>query len=97
MVNYGMELAMVLNVSPILGPSKRTTLITTSATNARMIAYSTSPCPLSFGANNMRKFLSLKNMSEISDYTHDITKYGKLQPVVLAHFVTIYAKLTCIH
>ena len=64
MANYGMELAMVLKVSPILGPNRLTTLITTSATNAMMIAYSTSPWPLSFGANNMRKFLSLKNMSE---------------------------------
>ena len=54
---------MVLKVSPILGPSKRTTLMTTSATNARMIAYSTSPCPLSFGANNIRKILSLKKIS----------------------------------
>ena len=43
LANYGMELAMVLKVFPILGPSKLTTLITTIATNARMIAYSTSP------------------------------------------------------
>jgi len=41
--DYGMELAMVLKVSPILGPNRLTTLITTSATNAMMIAYSTSP------------------------------------------------------
>jgi hypothetical protein len=32
---------MVLKVLPILGPSKRMTAITTMATRARMIAYST--------------------------------------------------------
>ena len=64
LANYGMELAMVLKVFPILGPSKLTTLITTIATKARMIAYSTSPCPFSLGANNIGKFLSLKNISD---------------------------------
>lgn len=44
---------MVLNVLPILGPSKRMTAITTIATRARMIAYSTRPWPFSLGANNM--------------------------------------------
>jgi len=44
---------MVLNVLPILGPSRRITAITTIATRARMIAYSTSPWPCSLGANNM--------------------------------------------
>jgi hypothetical protein len=49
----GMELLIELNVLPILGPSRRTTAITTSATNARMIAYSTSPWPFSWMADNM--------------------------------------------
>ena len=57
---YGREFEMVLKVLPILGPSKRTTAITTRATSARIIAYSTSPCPLSFDANNMTEFLSIK-------------------------------------
>lgn len=59
-----MELDMVLKVLPIRGPSKRTTLITTRATNERIIAYSTSPWPLSFDANNMTEFLSLIKISE---------------------------------
>jgi len=50
---YGRELAMVLKVLPILGPSKRMTAMTTMATSARMIAYSTRPWPFSLGANNM--------------------------------------------
>ena len=50
---YGRELEMVLKVLPILGPSKRITAITTMATSARIIAYSTRPWPFSFGANNM--------------------------------------------
>ena len=41
--NYRRELLMVLKVLPILGPSKRMTAITTMATRARMIAYSTKP------------------------------------------------------
>ena len=40
---YGRELLMELNVLPILGPSKRITAITTIATKARMMAYSTRP------------------------------------------------------
>lgn len=40
---YGNELLMVLKVLPIFGPSKRITAITTMATRARMIAYSTRP------------------------------------------------------
>src|SRR5574341_779581 len=51
--DYGRELAMVLKVLPILGPSKRITAITTMATRARIIAYSTRPWPFSFGANNI--------------------------------------------
>ena len=50
---YGREFEMVLKVLPILGPSNRMTAITTMATSARMIAYSTRPWPFSFGANNM--------------------------------------------
>jgi hypothetical protein len=53
---YGRELEMVLKVLPILGPSKRMTAITTIATRARMIAYSTRPWPFSLGANNMVLF-----------------------------------------
>ena len=41
--SYGRELLIVLKVLPILGPSKRMTAITTIATSARMIAYSTRP------------------------------------------------------
>ena len=41
--DQGKELFIKLNVSPILGPISRTTVITTMATNERMIAYSTSP------------------------------------------------------
>jgi hypothetical protein len=36
------------------------TAMTTMATSARMMAYSTSPWPFSFGANNMIAFLSIK-------------------------------------
>ena len=61
MKHYGMEAVMVLKVLPSLGPSKRTTAITTMATNESTIAYSTRPCPLSSGVNNMTKFLSKKN------------------------------------
>ena len=50
---YGNELLIVLKVLPIFGPSKRITAITTIATSARMIAYSTSPWPFSLGANNI--------------------------------------------
>ena len=50
---YGNELLMVLKVLPIFGPSKRMTAITTMATRARMIAYSTRPWPFSLGANNI--------------------------------------------
>jgi hypothetical protein len=53
-----MELFIELNVLPILGPSKRMIAITTNATKAMMIAYSTRPWPLSWGANNMDEFLS---------------------------------------
>jgi hypothetical protein len=53
---YGRELAIVLKVLPILGPSKRITAITTMATSARIIAYSTRPWPFSLGANNMVRF-----------------------------------------
>ena len=67
---------MVLKVLPILGPSKRTTLITTRATNARIIAYSTSPCPLSFGANNMTEFLSLIKISEHHSQINSMTIQG---------------------
>jgi hypothetical protein len=52
------ELLIVLKILPTLGPIRRMTAITTTATRTRMIAYSTSPCPLSFGWNNMDKFLS---------------------------------------
>ena len=55
---YGRELLMVLNVLPILGPSKRMTAMTTIAIRARIIAYSTRPWPFSFGANNIVLFLS---------------------------------------
>jgi hypothetical protein len=52
------ELLMVLKIFPIFGPSMRRIAITTIATNTRMIAYSTNPCPLSCGCNNMDEFLS---------------------------------------
>ncbi len=42
-LNYGSELAIVLNVLPILGPRRRITAMTTMATRARIIAYSTKP------------------------------------------------------
>jgi hypothetical protein len=54
------ELLIVLKILPIFGPSRRTIAITTTATSTRMIAYSTSPCPLSCGYNNMDEFLSEK-------------------------------------
>ena len=55
---------MELKVLPILGPSKVMTAMTTMATRARMIAYSTRPWPFSFGANNMLIFLSKNVLSE---------------------------------
>src|SRR6266487_2999466 len=58
--DYGKELLIVLNVLPILGPSNRMTAMTTMATRARMIAYSTRPWPFSLGANNIITFLSIK-------------------------------------
>ena len=57
---YGNELLMLLNVLPILGPSKRMTAITTMAMSARMIAYSTKPWPFSLGAKSIITFLSIK-------------------------------------
>ena len=59
---YGKELLIVLKVLPTLGPSRRITAITTIATSARMIAYSTRPWPFSFGANNMVEILSKCNI-----------------------------------
>ena len=44
---------MVLNTLPMTGPSKRSIAITTMATSTRINAYSTNPCPLSFGKNNI--------------------------------------------
>ena len=41
--SYGKELLIALYVCPSLGPSNRTTATTTTATNERIIAYSTSP------------------------------------------------------
>lgn len=52
------ELLMVLKIFPTLGPIRRMIAITTMATNTRMIAYSTNPCPFSCGWNNMDEFLS---------------------------------------
>ena len=46
-------LLMVLNTLPIIGPSNIRTAITTMATRTRIKAYSTKPCPFSFGANNI--------------------------------------------
>jgi hypothetical protein len=50
----GIELLIELNVLPTLGPSRRMTAITTRATSAKIIAYSTSPWPFSSMADNMR-------------------------------------------
>ena len=44
---------MLLKMSPIAGPSRLKTTITTIATRTRINAYSTKPCPFSFGANNI--------------------------------------------
>jgi hypothetical protein len=52
------ELLIVLKIFPTFGPIKRMMAITTIATNTRMIAYSTNPCPFSCGWNNMDEFLS---------------------------------------
>ena len=57
-LSFYKELLIVLKVLPIFGPITRTIAITTTATSTRMIAYSTSPCPLSCGWNNMDEFLS---------------------------------------
>src|SRR5215208_1896055 len=78
---YGNELLMVLKVLPILGPSKRITAITTIATRARMIAYSTSPCPFSLGANNMVNSFLIKYVPEVhpqncSQYMHFIQNFN---------------------
>jgi len=61
---YGRELLMLEKVLPILGPSKFMTAITTIATRAIIIAYSTRPWPFSLGANNMVLFLSNKLLPE---------------------------------
>lgn len=86
---YGRELEIVLNVLPILGPSKRMTAMTTMATSARMIAYSTRPWPFSFGANNIAKLLSYKlRFSQPEDlpqyWLQDISPTQKLQFSMLA-------------
>jgi hypothetical protein len=59
-----MELLIELKVFPIFGPSKRTTEITTRATRARMMAYSTSPCPLSSRADNINYSFQKKSVPE---------------------------------
>jgi len=38
---------------PIAGPSRAKITITTIATNTKINAYSTRPCPFSLGANNI--------------------------------------------
>src|SRR5512141_2290268 len=79
--SYSRELLMVLKVLPILGPSKRMTAITTIATRARIIAYSTRPCPFSLGANNMLALLSSRfDPEEFPQYFHDMVSNQKLQP-----------------
>jgi len=44
---------ILLKMLPIAGPSNARITITTTATKTRIKAYSTRPCPFSFGANNM--------------------------------------------
>jgi hypothetical protein len=55
---------MVLNVLPIFGPRRRMIAMTTMATSARMIAYSTSPWPFSLGANNIIACLSKNGFTD---------------------------------
>src|SRR3989304_4472696 len=48
---------MPLKTLPIAGPSRARMTITTTATNTRISAYSTRPCPFSFGRYNIGDFL----------------------------------------
>jgi hypothetical protein len=50
--NYKL-LIIWLNTFPIAGPSSVRIAITTTATKTRINAYSTRPCPFSFGAYNI--------------------------------------------
>src|SRR5688572_8705374 len=68
---YGRELLMLLYVSPSAGPNARTTATTTTATNERMIAYSISPWPFSFSANNIINPSFLKNWRALFNITQD--------------------------
>jgi hypothetical protein len=61
------ELLIELKVLPTFGPNRRTTAITTTATSTRMIAYSTSPCPFSCGANNINDSFLNKNSTPGQD------------------------------
>jgi len=70
-----------LKTLPIAGPSRARIIITTTDTNTRINAYSTRPCPFSFGANNMEFYLLSKifpyevdNIIEKGD--HDIHMAG---------------------
>lgn len=48
-----MFVTMLLKTLPMAGPSRARITITTTATRTRINAYSTRPCPFSFGANNI--------------------------------------------
>jgi hypothetical protein len=57
---------MLEKTFPIAGPSRARITITTTATNTRIKAYSTKPCPFSFGAYSIEIHLlsSLKCSAE---------------------------------
>jgi hypothetical protein len=59
---------MLLKMFPIAGPSNARITITTTATKTRIKAYSTRPCPFSFGANNIRIFSFLKKLVYLKNY-----------------------------
>jgi hypothetical protein len=52
----------VLKTLPMIGPRIMSAAITTMATKTRISAYSTRPCPFSFGEKNMAHYLLSSEM-----------------------------------
>ena len=71
LVHYpGMELLIMLYVLPSFGPKKFMTAMTTMATRARMIAYSTSPCPRCSRAETMLDSFQKKRSEYLLRYIY---------------------------
>src|SRR5271157_4109757 len=80
------SLTTLLNIFPILGPSKANITITTIATKTRINAYSRRPWPFSVGANNIL----------ITSFHNNLIHQGYAQSLMRNEdneFVVIFAKI----